>query len=143
MRIGIIGLCACAAMTVWPGASRAPAPDAVSQGIGNPFAAPQEGSAGQTALPFRTRPDDELTRSLFALFYNMDYGAAISQFREEIQAHPDDPFVVNHLLAAILAKELNREGAFDAALYTGNRFLQLKPEPIDPRVKAEIIELAE
>jgi hypothetical protein len=112
-------------------------------GVGTPFAAPQEGSAGQTALPFRTRPDDELTRSAFALFYNMDYGAAIAQFREEMQAHPDDPFVVNHLLAADLAKELNREGAFDAALYTGNRFLQLKPEPIDPRGKAEIIELAE
>ena len=104
---------------------------------------PSQAVPPSTTLPFHTKPDDELTRSALALFYNMDYDAAIAKFREEMQAHPDDPFTLNHLLAAILAKELNREGAFDAALYTGNRFLEIKPEPVDPQVKKEIVDLAE
>lgn len=90
------------------------------------------------ALPFRVQPDDELTREGFEKYYNMDYGGAITLFREERKVHPGDPFVVNHLLAAVLAEELNREGALDATLYMGNRFLQLKTPPVDPLVKAEI-----
>ncbi|HEV2298762.1 MAG TPA: tetratricopeptide repeat protein [Candidatus Acidoferrales bacterium] len=141
-----MALCLSAAMVAAPcmGAceSQALASWLAGQGIRG-GANSQEASSAQTRLPFRTHPDDELTRSGLALFYNMDYDAAIAKSREEMQAHPDDPFVVNHALAAILAKELNREGAFDAALYTGNRFMELKPEPVDPKVKAEIVELAE
>lgn len=102
--------------------------------------APKTASA---ALPFRVQPDDALTRDGFEKFYNMDYDGAISLFREERKARPADPFVVNHLLAAILAKELNREGQLDATLYMGNRFLQLKVPPVDPGVKAEIGQLSQ
>lgn len=129
MRNEAIALCLCATLACAPGISAAAKAPAVPVTAAN--------------LPFRVHPDDELTRSAFVHFYNMDYDQAIAEFREEMQAHPDDPFVLNHVLAAILAKELNREGAFDAALYTGNRFMQLKPEPVDPRVKAEIVDLAE
>ena len=94
-------------------------------------------------LPFRVQPDDALTRQGFEKFYNMDYDGAIELFREERAARPDDPFVVNHLLAAVLAKELNREGALDATLYMGNRFLQLKVPPVDPAVKTEIGQLSQ
>ncbi len=94
-------------------------------------------------LPFRAQPDDALTRRGFEKFYNMDYDGAIALFREERKARPDDPFVVNHLLAAVLAKELNREGALDATLYMGNRFLQLKVPPVDPNVRREIGQLSQ
>jgi len=73
----------------------------------------------------------------------MDYDGAIALFREERRARPDDPFVVNHLLAAVLAKELNREGQLDATLYMGNRFLQLKVPPVDPNVRTEIGQLSQ
>ncbi len=96
-----------------------------------------------STLPFRVQPDDALTREAFEKYYNMDYSGAIVLFREEDKARPDDPFVVNHLLAAVLAKELNREGALDATLYMGNRFLQLKVPPVDPRVRAEIGRLSQ
>jgi tetratricopeptide (TPR) repeat protein len=94
-------------------------------------------------LPFRAQPDDALTRRGFEKFYNTDYDGAIALFREERKARPDDPFVVNHLLAAVLAKELNREGQLDATLYMGNRFLQLKVPPVDPDVRTEISQLSQ
>ena len=100
-------------------------------------------NATAARLPFRVQPNDDATREGFEDFYNMDYDAAIALFRQERQRHPDDPFVVNHLLAAILAKELNREGQLDATLYMGNKFLELKAPPVDPRVKTEIDQLSQ
>lgn len=102
---------------------------------------PQDGNPA--ALPFRVQPNDAATREGFEDFYNMDYDAAIARFRQERERYPDDPFVVNHLLAAVLAKELNREGQLDATLYMGNQFLQLKAPPVDPQVKAQIDQLSE
>lgn len=102
----------------------------------------QDARATPATLPFRVQPNDELTREGFEKFYNMDYDGAIALFREERKAHPGNPFVVNHLLDAILARELNREGQLDATLYMGNRFLKLKMPPADPRVKAEIEQLS-
>lgn len=95
------------------------------------------------ALPFRVQPNDTITRQGFEDFYNMDYDAAIALFQRERDRYPDDPFVVNHLLAAVLAKELNREGQLDATLYMGNKFLQLKAPPVDPQVKAQIDQLSQ
>ena len=129
MRNQAIAFCLCACLACAPGNVAASQGQAVAVTAAN--------------LPFRVHPDDELTRSAFVLFYNMDYDHAIAEFREEMQAHPDDPSCLNHVLAAILAKELNREGAFDAALYTSNRFVELKPEPVDPKLTAEIVDLAE
>jgi len=109
------------------------------------FSSSARNSAGTASvtLPFRVQPNDTLTREAFEKYYNMDYSGAIALFREERKARPGDPFVVNHLLAAVLAKELNREGALDATLYMGNRFLQLKVPPVDPAVKAEIGRLSQ
>lgn len=52
-------------------------------------------------LPFRVQPNDAATRQGFEDFYNMDYAAAIALFQKERERYPDDPFVVNHLLAAV------------------------------------------
>ncbi|MFZ0638624.1 MAG: hypothetical protein WA020_05550 [Candidatus Acidiferrales bacterium] len=94
-------------------------------------------------LPFRVQPNDETTRQGFEDFYNMDYDRAIALFQKERERLPNDPFVVNHLLAAVLAKELNREGALDATLYMGNKFLELKEPPVDPQVKNQIGQLSQ
>ncbi|MGB7081281.1 MAG: hypothetical protein WBD54_06555, partial [Candidatus Acidiferrales bacterium] len=48
-----------------------------------------------------------------------------------------------HLLAAVLAKELNREGQLDATLYMGDKFLELKAPPLDPQVKNQIDQLSQ
>jgi tetratricopeptide (TPR) repeat protein len=101
----------------------------------------QDGNSA--ALPFRVQPNDNTTRQGFEDFYNMDYDAAIALFQQERERYPDDPFVVNHLLAAVLAKELNREGQLDATLYMGNKFLQLKAPPVDPQVKTQIDQLSQ
>jgi tetratricopeptide (TPR) repeat protein len=110
---------------------------------GKPSAAGQSSAdAVPAALPFRVQPNDSTTREGFEAFYNMDYDRAITLFEQERDHFPNDPFVVNHLLAAVLAKELNREGQLDATLYMGNKFLELKEPPVDPEVKARIDQLS-
>lgn len=108
-----------------------------------PFSQQPRQDGNPAALPFRVQPNDTTTRQGFEDFYNMDYDAAIARFQQERERYPDDPFVVNHLLAAVLAKELNREGQLDATLYMGNKFLQLKAPPVDPQVKAQIDQLSQ
>lgn len=114
-----------------------------SGGLAHPVARQPLQDGNSAALPFRVQPNDTATRQGFEDFYNMDYDAAIALFQRERDRYPDDPFVVNHLLAAVLAKELNREGALDATLYMGNKFLQLKAPPVDPRVKSQIDQLSQ
>jgi len=53
----------------------------------------------------------------FEHFYNSDYDLAIQDFEKTQKAHPDDPFATNHLLEAVLVREIDREGALNAELY--------------------------
>ena len=99
--------------------------------------------ATSAVLPFRVQPNDRTTRQGFEAFYNMDYDGAIRLFEQERVRYPDDPFVINHLLAAVLAKELDREGQLDATLYTGNKFLQIKAPSVEPQVRAQIADLSQ
>ena len=50
--------------------------------------------------------NDVNTRKGFDNFYNLEYDKAIREFEAALQAHPDDPFAVNHLLSAVIFKEL-------------------------------------
>ena len=93
------------------------------------------------APPTGPPPQDAQTRNAFQHFYDLDYDAAVNDFRQSLKAHPDDPFAVNHLLAAVLHRELYRVGALDTSLYVSNRFLTRKKFPIDPKVTAEVKEL--
>ena len=88
-------------------------------------------------------PDDNYTRVGFDAFYNQEYDKAIHQFELSLQAHPDDPFAVNHLLSGIMFKEMYRIGVLDSELYAKEQFLASKQFPIDPKVKARISELTE
>lgn len=87
--------------------------------------------------------NDPLTRSGFDHRYALDYDNAIHDFELTVQAHPDDPFAVNHLLATIFFGELYRNGALDTGLYSNNSFLNRKKIHVDPKNAARIQELTQ
>src|SRR3954470_20475539 len=87
--------------------------------------------------------DDPHTRAGFEHFYNLEYDKAIKEFEQVQQAHPDDAFAVNHLLSAVMFKELYRIGALDSELYAKEGFLASKQYPVDPKVKERISGLIE
>ncbi|HUN87450.1 MAG TPA: hypothetical protein VMU28_01590, partial [Terriglobales bacterium] len=58
--------------------------------------------------------DDPHTKAGFDDFYNAEYDAAIKEFEIALQAHPNDPFAVNHLLTGIMFREMYRIGALDS-----------------------------
>ncbi len=95
----------------------------------------------QSAVPLKVRPDDGFTREGLDRFYNSDYEPAIQDFEETRKAHPDDPFAANHLLEAVLVREIDREGALNAELYLGTEFLHAKRVSIDTDVRVRIEEL--
>jgi tetratricopeptide (TPR) repeat protein len=94
-----------------------------------------------TPVLLKTHPDDVNTRRGFERFYNADYDDAISDFEKEQKAHPDDPSTVNHLLEAVLVRELNNEGALESSLYMGTDFLHAEKPAIAPEVRAHIQDL--
>ena len=86
-----------------------------------------QAAAQTTAAVPPTRVDNDAnTRKGFDDFYNLEYDKAIHEFEAAQQAHPNDPFAVNHLLAAIVFKELKRIGALDTESYAGDSFLTRK-----------------
>ena len=97
-----------------------------------------EGNAGHVTVQ-----NDPLTRSGFDHRYELDYDKAIHDFELVVQAHPDDPFAVNHLLATIFFGELYRNGALDTGLYSNNSFLNRKKIHLDPKSAARIQELTQ
>lgn len=96
-------------------------------------------AAASVVIPVQDAP----TRAGFEHYYNLEYAAAISDFERALKAHPDDPLVVNHLLAAVLYSELYRASALDTGLYSNNSFLTKKRIAFDPKVTARIKELTE
>jgi tetratricopeptide (TPR) repeat protein len=102
-------------------------------------------SAEKSAVspPLSFRPADPLNTAAFDHFYNMDYTHAISEFEQVLQKHLDDPFAVNHLLAAVLFQELYRMGALNTGEYANNSFIATAHRPADPKVQQRIKELVE
>ncbi len=94
------------------------------------------------AISLKFRPNDEPTREGLEHFYNSDYDPAIMDFEKAQSAHPDDPFAANHLLEAVLVREIDREGALDAELYLGTEFLHAKRVMVDADARTRIQELA-
>src|SRR5271165_6219871 len=96
-------------------------------------------------VPVPTRSDnDAATRKGFDHFYNLEYDKAIHEFEVAQQAHPDDPFAVNHTLAGVIFKELYRTGALDTEAYAGDSFLNRKAAaPLDPKVHDRVKQLSD
>jgi len=90
---------------------------------------------------FSFRPADPLNASAFQNFYDMYYERSIEEFRQVLQRHPNDPDAVNHLLNAILFRELDRIGALNSGDYSNDNFINSQHRPADPKVCAEIKQL--
>ena len=91
---------------------------------------PQRGSS--------VRPADPLNGPAYDNFYNMDYDRAVQGFQKVLDRHPDDAFAVNHLLTAIMFRELYRMGALNTADYSNDSFVGVPHRPADPKVKEQI-----
>jgi hypothetical protein len=88
------------------------------------------------------RPADPLNPAAFQHFYDMYYERSIQEFTQISQRHPDDPDAANHLLTAILFRELDRINALNAGEYANDSFVNSKHRPADPKVCDEIKQLA-
>src|SRR5271165_342715 len=97
------------------------------------------------SVPVPTRADnDASTRKGFDHFYNLEYDKAIREFEAAQQAHPDDPFAINHTLAGMIFKELYRIGALDTEAYAADGFLTKKPgASLDPKVRDCVRQLSD
>jgi tetratricopeptide (TPR) repeat protein len=95
-----------------------------------------------TWVPTRST-NDANTRKGFDYFYNLEYDKSIRELEAAQQAHPDDPFAVNHLLSAVIFKELYRIGALDTEAYASDSFINKKYlQPLDPKVHDRVNQLS-
>lgn len=101
----------------------------------------QTNSQAHLAPSQQFRPADLLNAAAFDHFYNLEYGRAVEDFQLIVQRHPDDPFAVNHLLTAVLMRELYRMGAMNSGEYANDSFIGASHRPADPKAKAEIQKL--
>jgi Tetratricopeptide repeat len=81
---------------------------------------------------------ESLTSSGMEHYYSLEYDKAVSDLQAATLANPDDPKAVNHLLEAVLFRELYRHGALDTSLYTRQSFINGKQINLDPAVKQQV-----
>lgn len=105
--------------------------------------AQQPASPADAAKGVAYRPADPLNASAFDRFYNMDYDRSVQEFQKIIDRHSDDPFAVNHLLTAVMFRELYRMGALNTADYANDSFIGTPHHPADPKAKDQIKQLVE
>lgn len=89
------------------------------------------------------RPADSLNQQAFDRLYNLDHDAAIQDFEKVLARHPNDPFAINHLLSAVLIRELYRMGAMTTGEYANDSFVGQAHRPADPVQKQHIKQLVE
>jgi len=93
---------------------------------------------GKDLRPGTIRPNDALNVTAFDHFYNLDYDLAVEEFGQILQRHPDDPFAVNHLISALVIRELYRMGAMNTGEYANDSFVGEAHRPADPNAKEQI-----
>ena len=89
------------------------------------------------------RPHDVLNDAGFNSFYNLDFDRAVSNFEKVAQKYPEDPFAANHVLTAVLFRELYRMGALNSGEYANDSFVNAPHHAADPKVKVQIKNLVE
>ena len=89
------------------------------------------------------RPADPLNQQAFDHLYNIDHDAAVQDFEKVVARHPGDPYALNHLLSAILVRELYRMGAMSTGEYANDSFIGQAHRPADPAQKERIKHLVE
>ncbi|MGA7753698.1 MAG: hypothetical protein WCB05_12755 [Candidatus Sulfotelmatobacter sp.] len=90
---------------------------------------------------FHGAPRDPQSEAAFDHFYNMDYERAMQEFEKIVEKRPDDPYAVNHLLTAILMRDLYVTGAMNTGDYANDSFIGRTPRPTDQAIKDRIKEL--
>jgi tetratricopeptide (TPR) repeat protein len=84
-----------------------------------------------------------MNAAAFEHFYDMDYEHSVQEFTQISQRHPGDPDALNHLLTAVLFRELYRIGALNAGEYANDSFIDTKHSQADPRVCDQIKSLVQ
>jgi tetratricopeptide (TPR) repeat protein len=88
-------------------------------------------------------PFDAFTQSGFDHYYSLEYEQALKDFQKAIEVNPDDARGYNHLLEAVLFRELYKHDALDTSLYTQEGFLNSKQIVLEPAIRQQIKDLAE
>lgn len=83
-------------------------------------------------------PRDPQTDAAFDHFYNMEYDRATQDFEKLVQKRPNDAFALNHLLTAILMRNLYETGGMNTGDYSNDSFIGRAPRPTDPKIKERI-----
>ena len=94
------------------------------------------------AKGFDGGPHDPATDQAFNHFYDMEYDRATLEFEKIVEKRPNDPFAINHLLTAVLMRDLYDTGAMNTGDYANDSFIGRTPRPTDPKIKERIKELA-
>lgn len=89
------------------------------------------------------RPADVLNAAAFDHFYNLQYDRAVDEFTQIMRRHPDSPFAINHLITAVLMRELYRMGAMNSGEYANDSFIGQAHRPADPKVKQQLQQLVQ
>jgi len=95
------------------------------------------------AVASDSQPLDTLTTSGLDHFYNMDYDRSIQDFEKVVEKHPGDAMALNHLLNAVLIRELYDIGAMNTGEYAGNSFIGQAHRAADPKIKERIKQLVQ
>ena len=98
-------------------------------------------SEAQASSPYR--PHDPQSTTGFEHFYNVDYDHAVENFQHVVDKYPDDAFAVNHLLTAVLFRELYRMGALNTGEYASDSFINAPHHNADPKAKQQIKQLVD
>ena len=97
--------------------------------------------AADSLVQISYRPADPLNQTAFQRLYALDYDAAVQDFEKVVAHHPNDPFALNHLLSAVLVRELYRMGAMNTGEYANDSFIGQAHRPADPGQKERIKQL--
>ncbi len=83
---------------------------------------------------------DPLTQRGWEHFYNNEFDEAVADFEKEVTTRPDDPEAWNHLAQGVLYLEMDRNGALESQLVTGNNpFLRRAKLEISPEDKTRFL----
>ena len=86
---------------------------------------------------------DPLTDAALEHFYNLDYDRATQEFEKVAEKHPTDIFSLNHLITALLMRELYKMGAMNTGEYANDSFIGEVHHRPDPKVKERIKRLVD
>src|SRR5260370_7683226 len=86
---------------------------------------------------------DSLSDAAFDRFYTMEYDRAIQGVEKVVEQRRNDPSAVNHLMSAVLMRELYRMGAMNTGEYANDSFVGEAHRAADPKVNQRIKQFVE